>query len=192
MKSPADLTLSRPLVPTATFGMVLFLASETMFFTALVSAYLVLRAEAPLWPPLDQPRLPVVQTAFNTALLLLSGWTLQRAVRGLRQGQPPIRWLDATAGLGALFLVLQGSEWVRLVGYGLTTRSSLYGASFYTLVGVHALHVLAGLVALVFVAWRARAGAYGPEDHEGVEVCRLFWLFVVGIWPVLYGLVYLA
>lgn len=182
----------RPLVPNATLGMVLFLVTEAMFFTALVSAFLVLRAEAPLWPPLDQPRLPVVLTTLNTCGLLASGWTMVAALQGMRRSGSAGRWLDATALLGLLFLGIQGFEWVRLVGYGLTHASSLYGASFYTLVGTHALHVLGALVALVVVRTRAGRGRYEPARHQGLVLACMYWLFVVAVWPVLFVLVYLT
>ncbi len=180
------------LVPSGTLAMALFLATEVMFFAGLVSAFLVLRAEALVWPPTGQPRLPVGITGLNTAVLLASGWTMQRSLVALRGHGRPGRWLDATAALGSLFLLLQGTEWVRLVGFGLTTTSSLYGGIFYTLVGAHALHVLAALVALLFVAARARRGRYLPDEPGGLELCRMYWLFVVAVWPVLYVLVYLS
>jgi len=180
------------LVPSGTLAMALFIATEVMFFAGLVSAFLVLRAEALVWPPTGQPRLPVGLTGLNTAVLLASGWTLQRSLVALRAGGGPGRWLEITAVLGVLFLVIQGSEWARLVGFGLTTTSSLYGSIFYTLVGAHALHVLAALVALLVVTARARRGRYPADAPGGLELCRMYWLFVVAVWPVLYVLVYLS
>jgi heme/copper-type cytochrome/quinol oxidase subunit 3 len=189
--SPSPARLG-PLVPSATLGMALFLATEAIFFTALISAFLVLRAEAPVWPPLDQPRLPVLLTALNTCGLLLSGWTMTRALGALRHDGRASGWIDVTALLGLLFLGVQGSEWARLIAYGLTTSSSLYGASFYALVGIHALHVVTALVALLVVRWRERRGHYGRLRHEGVVLCTMYWLFVVAVWPLLFVLVYLT
>jgi cytochrome c oxidase subunit 3 len=185
------LASSQPLVPSGVLAMVLFISTEALFFAGLISAFLVLRAEAMAWPPLDQPRLPVALTGFNTLLLLVSGWTVQRALSSLRRGEGGLlRWLSATAILGALFLGIQGYEWIRLVGFGLTTSSSLYGATFYTLVGAHGIHVLAALVALLVVLLRAARGGYTPAEHAGLDLCRIYWLFVVGVWPILYVLVY--
>jgi heme/copper-type cytochrome/quinol oxidase subunit 3 len=190
-RSPALARASGP-VPSGTLAMLLFLATEAMFFAGLVSAFLVLRSEALLWPPPGQPRLPVGVTGVNTAVLLASAWTMQRAGAALRGRGSPGRWLDVTALLGGLFLALQGGEWARLVGFGLTTTSSLYGAIFYTLVGAHALHVLAALVVLGVVAVRARRGRVTALAPGTFEPCRLYWLFVVAVWPVLYVLVYLS
>jgi heme/copper-type cytochrome/quinol oxidase subunit 3 len=173
--------------------MAIFIATETMFFAALVSAFLVLRAQAMAWPPFDQPRLPVALTAANGLLLLASAWTFQRGYAALRQRREGlVRWLRRTWLLGATFLAVQGFEWVRMVHHGLTTESSLYGASFYTLVGAHALHVLAALVVLAVVLRRAATGHFQPGEASALEPYRLFWFFVVAVWPLLYVLVYLA
>jgi heme/copper-type cytochrome/quinol oxidase subunit 3 len=181
----------RPRLDNVRLGMMFFLAAEVMFFAGLISAFLVLRAQAPDWPPFDQPRLPVGVTGANTAVLLASGWALQRARTALRRGSPAFaRRLGWTALLGGAFLAVQGSEWARLVRFGLTTSSSLYGGTFYALVGAHALHVLAAVVVLLVVLRRALRGDYRGAD--AFEPVRMYWLFVVGVWPVLYGLVYLA
>jgi cytochrome c oxidase subunit 3 len=172
--------------------MALFIITEAMFFVGLISGFLVLRAQAPAWPPLDQPRLPVEVTGFNTFLLLVSAGTIMRAFVLLRRGAAAHgSWLGATALLGGAFLAIQGYEWVRLVHYGLTTSSSLYGSTFYVLVGAHGLHVLGALVALL-VIWRgALAGRYGAGDDIRLMPMLMYWLFVVAIWPILYVLVYL-
>jgi heme/copper-type cytochrome/quinol oxidase subunit 3 len=175
--------------PSAVVGMAIFLATEAMFFAALISAFWVLRSQASDWPPPDQPRLPAAATAVNTAALLASGWTLQRAFAQRRRGGRDefAFWLFATAGLGAFFAAAQGAEWVRLVRFGLTASSSLYGATFYLIVGAHGFHVLAGLALLLALVVRARRPSPGLGAPE-----RMYWLFVVGLWPLLYTLVYLA
>ena len=183
--------MGRAGVPSGMFGMVLFLATEAMFFTGLISAFLVLRSQSAIWPPPGQPRLPVAVTGFNTALLLLSGFTMRRSIRVLHgpagKGTP---WLLATAALGAAFLAIQGMEWVRLVGFGLTVSSNLFGGTFYTLIGAHGLHVLGALVALLIVTRRVARSEDAAGSLAAVEVCGLYWTFVVAVWPVLYLLVY--
>lgn len=166
-------------------GMILFLAAETMFFAGLISAYLVFRSGTTEWPPVGQPRLPVEQTAFNTALLLLSGFMLAGAI--LRRESARLLALRLSLVLGAAFVVFQGREWIRLIGYGLTATSSLYGSFFYLIVGAHAVHAVAGLLLLGWVMARARA-------RRSVELAApaIYWFFVVGLWPILYWLVYLA
>jgi len=174
-------------------GLLIFLGAEAMFFAGLISAFLILRAGSAMWPPADQPRLPIEITAINTFVLLISAFTMHRAVRSIRAGQQKSlkNWLAITGALGTIFLGVQGTEWIRLVSYGLTFTSSNYGATFYTLIGAHGLHVLAAVMVLAIVFMRALNKKYSAQNYNGLELCRLYWFFVVGIWPVLYGLVYL-
>ena len=176
----------------ALLGLLLFIAAEVMFFAGLLSAFLMFRLGPFPWPPPDQPRLPLGVTAVNTGVLLASGWSFYKARRALGGGQREFRsFLRLTAVLGCVFLLVQGFEWARLLGFGLTAGSSIYGGFFYALVGLHGLHVLGGLLALAWVVRRAQKGAYGPGQTLGVDLCRTYWNFVVGLWPVLFVLVYL-
>ncbi len=183
----------RTALPNAVIGMLMFLGTEAMLFAGFISALLVLRANSGQWPPADQPRLPVTVTAVNTLILLASGFTIARALRAIRAGRTEQLswWLWATALLGTIFLSVQGAEWIRLINYGLHVSSGIYGATFYTLIGCHTLHVLGGVILLLAVLWRAVHGRYTARAHVAVEVCRLYWTFVVGVWPLLYVLVYL-
>jgi heme/copper-type cytochrome/quinol oxidase subunit 3 len=185
----------RQVVESGVLAMAVFLGTEAMLFAALISAFLILRAGAPLWPPADQPRLPVAVTGMNTALLLLSAYTMQRAATASQQGRrgaEAVRWLTATALLGTSFLFVQGVEWVRLIGHGLRASSSQYAGTFYTLIGCHAVHVLAAVVTLgVLLGWIVRRRGI-EQCQTQVAVCRLYWLFVVAVWPILYILVYLT
>lgn len=184
---------SRPHPNMEKLGMALFIAAEAMFFAGLISAYLVFRAGNVGWPPAGQPRLPVASTAFNTLILLLSAVFCHRAVSTIRagRGRSSSYWIAATLAFGLFFVILQGREWIRLVQYGLTLTSSVYGALFYTIIGLHGLHVLAGTAILFFVLKRSAAGGCCAESHLGVDLARMYWNFVVGLWPILYGLVYL-
>ena len=131
-------------------------------------------------------------TGVNTAILLASGWTMHRAVTALRRGEAGLaRWMGVTAILGVVFLSIQGFEWIRLVSFGLTTTSSLYGATFYTLVGVHGLHVASAVVALLAHLAGAAAGRYTAGDDARLMPMAMYWYFVVAVWPILYLLVYL-
>jgi cytochrome c oxidase subunit 3 len=185
---------SGPIVPNAVIGTLIFLGAEAMLFGGLISIFLVLRAGGAAWPPLDQPRLPILVTAGNTLILLLSGYTVQRAGTAARRSHRPQlqQWLTATVLLGALFLTVQGVEWARLLRYGLSATQSNYGGTFYTLIGCHALHVLGGVVLLLAVRRGAVRGRYSARACGAVEACRLYWSFVVGVWPLLYVLVYLS
>lgn len=185
---------SGPIVPNAVIGTLIFLGAEAMLFGGLISIFLVLRAGDVAWPPADQPRLPILVTTVNTLILLLSGYTVQRAGGAVRRDRAPQlqRWLTATVLLGALFLGVQGVEWTRLIRYGLSATQSNYGGTFYTLIGCHALHVFGGVVLLLAVLRGARRSRYSARSCGAVEACRLYWSFVVGVWPPLYVLVYLS
>jgi cytochrome c oxidase subunit III len=182
-----------PVISNARLALLMFLAAEAMFFAGLIGAFLVFRIGSAVWPPPFQPRLPVGVTGVNTVILLASALTVQLALRAVRGGRLKrlTGWLMATAGLGGIFVGIQGYEWVRLVHFGLTVSSGVYGATFYTLVGFHAIHVLGALVWLLGIAVLAWRGRFTAGAHRGVELCAIYWTFVVGLWPVLYGLVYL-
>lgn len=182
----------RPVIPNIVFGTLIFIGSEVMFFGALLSAFLVLRAGQGGWPPPGQPRLPMGLTLVNTAVLLASGYTMLRAQRAIRAGDLGglVNWLWITLGLGALFLVVQGTEWIRMLAFGLDAGGNLYAAIFYTVIATHGAHVLGGLAVLLFVWRRAREGRYRATAHDGVDAAALFWYLVVGIWPLLFTLVY--
>jgi heme/copper-type cytochrome/quinol oxidase subunit 3 len=185
--------LPRPAaVPSGVLAMLVLVSAEIMLFAGMISAFVIGRAGAGAlgWPPADQPRLPVAATAVNTGLLLLSGAVLAGAQVALREGRRARAGaLLATAlGLGALFVAWQGYEWVALIHFGLTLTSSTFGAFFYLIVGAHAAHAVAALVALGWAASGVRSGRLAPARLQAVSV---FWYFVVGLWPILYLVVYL-
>jgi heme/copper-type cytochrome/quinol oxidase subunit 3 len=183
-----------PPLSNARLGMLMLLGGETMFFGGLVIAFLHLRFGAAVWPPPGQPRLPLGLTAVNTLVLLASSWALVRASRALRAEQRAefVRGLAVTWALGVLFLLIQGVEWTRLVAFGLRVSSGVYGAAFYTLIGIHAAHVLGAVTWLAAVLCLARRGRYTAARRVGVVCCAIYWHYVVALWPVLYVLVYLA
>jgi heme/copper-type cytochrome/quinol oxidase subunit 3 len=186
----------RPNVPIGTnawLGVLVFLGAEAMFFAGLIGAYLVFRLGSPMWPPPFQPRLPVDLTGVNTMILLASAVTMRLSLRAVRleNYKMMIRLVAVTAALGSIFLIIQGYEWLRLIQFGLTVSSSVYGGLFYTLIGFHGLHVAGALIWLLVVFVMAQKGRFSKKRHVGLQTCALYWTFVVALWPVLYGLVYL-
>lgn len=170
------------------------IGAEVMFFGGLISAFYILRAGSFSWPPIGQPRLPIAVTGINTLILFGSAVTMRLGVRAAKRKRrvAVTRWLLATLILGSIFLAIQGSEWIRLIQYRLTVKSSLYGALFYTIVGAHAVHVAGAIGALLFVTCSASRGRYSDSDHDGLTACSLFWQFVVLLWGVIYATVYLG
>src|SRR5205085_8744232 len=144
-------------------------------------------------PPATLPRLPLAMTALNTVVLFASLVPLTQALRAVRRDDRArlVRAIALTAALGAVFLVVQGAEWVRLVRHGLTLGSGTYGATFYVLIGCHGAHVLVAVAWLAVVALLAPRGAFRPARHAGLELCAMSWYFVCALWAVLFPLVYL-
>ena len=190
--SPSGASSDRRMEP-ARLGLALFIIAEIMFFAGLISAFVVFRFSPVQWPPPDQPRLPIEVTAVNTLILLLSGLTFHLAFKALKTGKSGSfkNLLAVTAALGFVFLAVQGMEWVKLLRFGLTAHENIFGGFFYCLVGTHAVHVTGGLLALLWVFNKAWKGSYNSQKTLGVDLCRMYWFFVVGLWPILFALVYL-
>ena len=191
--APPSYPYKSPAISNARLGLFILLGAEAMFFAGLIGSFLVFRLGSEVWPPVSQPRLPLGVTGINTIVLLLSGWAAHIALNAIRKGKSTslLGWLGSTAVLGFLFLCVQGYEWVRLVHFGLTISSGIYGSTFYTLIGFHGLHVLIAVIWLLVVLERARCGHFTAGHYVGVEIFTLYWTFVVGLWPLLYILVYL-
>jgi cytochrome c oxidase subunit III len=191
LRVPSAATAAGRRLPNSVLGMIIFVAAEIMFFAALMSAHTIARAAVlgGVWPPPGQPRLPVERTAFNTAILLLSGALL--LVANSRAGESQDKARPYVAGAivtGVAFVALQGVEWVRLLREGLTMTSSSHGAFFYLIVGTHALHALVAIIALAAVYFPMRRGTLSPSRFAATQV---FWYFVVLLWPIIYLRVYL-
>jgi cytochrome c oxidase subunit 3 len=170
--------------------MLIFVISESMLFAGLISGFVILKSSAMVWPPLDQPRLPLEATAFNTAVLLASGALLFIAHKAFHRGdrESMRKPMIGALGLGAFFVAFQGYEWAQLLSQGLTLTSSSLGSFFYLIVGMHALHAIAAISLLGRATLHLRRGYLTPSLFGSAEV---FWFFVVGLWPILYAIVYL-
>lgn len=180
----------KPVVPSSVLGMMIFATAEVMFFAGLISAFTIIRSRVmpELWPPPGQPRLPAEATALNTAALLLSGALLVASqVRFRRAGPAASPLVLASLALGAVFVGLQGYEWVKLLGQGLTMTSSSLGSFFYLIVGTHGVHAVVALLLLAWAWLRLRRDALSPSRFYAVQA---LWYFVVGMWPIIYARVY--
>ena len=182
---------STPVVESEVLAMVIFIFTEVMFFAGLVSGYTILkgRAVAGIWPPITDPDLPVVSTAIASVALVLSGVGVYFAGRRIQSDRPSaLRLLVASLVLAGGFVVWQVVEATQLVQAGLTMVSSAHGGFFYTIVGGHALHAV---VALIILGWSTRQLSRDAMTPALFRAIRVFWYFVVGLWPFLYSVVYL-
>ena len=189
-----DIIQNRP-ISNAKLGVLVLLGAETMLFVGLIGAFLVFRMGNVNWPPLSlgDIQLPQLVTGINTLLLLISGYTMFYSVRSIQQDRIWYHHVSLvfTWFLGLAFLVIQGSEWIQLIGKGLTLQSGIYGGIFYVLIGCHAVHVLGAVMWMSIVLAKSLLGKFCAEKYTGVETCMLYWIFVVALWPILYVLVYL-
>lgn len=189
---PGDGGREAPIISNGRLAVLILLAGETMLFAGFIGSFLIYKLSAPFWPPPGLPRLPLQVTWVNTFILLGSGVTMNLAVRAIRRnrvGQLKLL-LGVTALLGTTFLAVQGSEWLRLIAHGLHLTSGTYGATFYTLIGLHGFHVLCAVIWLLAVFVAAVLGRFSVFRHSPVEICAIYWYFVCAVWPVLFYLVY--
>ncbi len=175
-------------------GMWLFLVSDALTFGALLCAYGALRLGASDWPvPSEVLNVPL--TAFNTFVLVCSSLTMVKALSAIKAGDVKglQKFLLFTALGGALFLSIQVYEYHHLlVLEGLRLRKNLFCATFFSLTSFHGMHVLAGVIYLMIIRWRAGKGDFSPQNYHRVEVAGLYWHFVDLVWILVFTFVYLV
>ena len=181
----------KPAIPSGVLGVLIFIFTEIMFFSGLISAHTIVKSQAAgqMWPPYGQPRLPVGETALNSLALLVSGVVLVFTWFAFKRDPERARIpLLISIALGLVFVGFQGVEWVALLSEGLTMQSSAYGGFFYLIVGSHAIHAVGALIALI---WAYDRSSKGRLTSTQLGTVSAFWYFVVLVWPVLYWQVYL-
>lgn len=195
-EAPPPITREKTLQP-AQWGMICFLASEAAFFCTLITAYLTFlgSAAADADPkPADALKLSLLVIA-STLCLLSSSFTVHKAEGALRAGRQGgfCLWWGLTILLGVIFLTGTGVEWRELiVEKHLTISRNLFGTSYYTLVGFHALHVTGGVIAMSVVLGMGLRNEVTAKNHLGAEMVAWYWHFVDGVWVVVFTVVYLV
>jgi cytochrome c oxidase subunit 3 len=173
-------------------GIFFFILAESSIFAVFVAAYLYYSGRSITGPmPREVLRFPIVMTV----CLLSSSLTIHRAMQALKRGAMTtfIRYWVATILLGAAFLYGTAREWHELIAvHHLTIRTNLFGSSYYALVGLHASHVIAGMVMLLVVAAFGLTGRVRFEHVERVDVISIYWHFVDVIWIVVVNVVYVV
>jgi cytochrome c oxidase subunit 3 len=169
-------------------GLFVLLAASTMVFAAFTSALVVRRGLSDDWVSMAKPAILWV----NTAVLLLSSVMLEIARRTLKSGERSkfnIWWSIGTA-LGLLFLVGQAIAWRQLKAAGVFVASNPSSSFFYVLTASHALHLLGGVTALVYVDVQALRLSLGPAKRTAIDISAIFWHFLDGLWLYLMVLFY--
>ena len=196
-------------------GMWIFLASEVMFFAALIGSYVILRFGATGEWAKPGIVLNIKITAFNTFLLICSSVSMVKAYAGIADGYPAKMrfWLLMTILGGATFVGIQVYEYIHLVEHGFVPAGvregselaelvangtlpaatmGLYGSTFFTMTGFHGFHVTCGVLSMAYLyVTKALPGKYTQQDYAGIEVVGLYWHFVDLVWIILFTIVYL-
>jgi cytochrome c oxidase subunit 3 len=179
-------------MPTKKLAMWLFIIADTMTFAACLVAYGFLRNGTPNWPT---PFHSIKNVAVMTLILLTSSLTMLLGVQAAKAGDKTgaFRWTMITAVAGIVFALLHVREWLALIDEGMTLLKNpwgtgLFGASFFSITGLHLTHVASGVIALIVVGMRYKGGRYKADD---IEILGLYWHFVDLVWMFVVPLVYL-
>jgi cytochrome c oxidase subunit III len=193
---PAVLERSSPFaIPTKKLAMWLFIIADGATFAGCLVAYGFLRNGSPNWPTPFKFSPTVLNAMLMTFILITSSLTMLLGVRTAKMGNKrgAVRWIMITAAGGLIFALLHIREWFGLIheGVGLSHNpwgDPLFGAAFFSVTGLHLLHVTAGVIALVIVGARYSGGGLDADD---VEITGLYWHFVDLVWMFVVPFVYL-
>lgn len=170
-------------------GVMIWLGSEFMFFSGLFAAFFTIRAHATVWPP-PGTKLDTIQALIFTFVLLASSPTMQFGVWAQERGDraKAKMWIVISFVLGAAFIGNQLYEWETLP---FSPRSNAYGSLFYIMTGLHGLHVLLGLVAMIFLLIRLRGPKGDPGETPVFQAVSYYWHFVDIVWIGLFSALFL-
>jgi len=177
-------------IPSRKLTMWLFIISDAVTFGAFLFVYGYIRVATPNWQrPFESAS--VINVILMTIVLITSSLTMLGAVDASKAGDKPkaLRFLYSTTLLGIIFAALHIREWFQLFGRGITLSSGIFGQTFFTITGLHLLHVTGGVIALLVVAAAYSRGKLTPGH---VETTGLYWHFVDLVWMFVVPLVYLT
>lgn len=181
-------------IPSGKLGMWVFLASEVMLFGAFISSYIVLRMGSPIFGVPSEEILGRPLATLNTAVLITSSFTMVMALASIQQDRVKafVTYMAVTIALGFVFLGIKSFEYSHKIHEGLTISSSLFGSFYFTMTGLHALHVIGGLFFNGYILVNGLRGKYSIRHHERVEYAGLYWHFVDLVWVILFPVFYLV
>jgi cytochrome c oxidase subunit 3 len=190
---PAEPRADQPWVTPSrgVVGMACLILAESAIFVIFVVAYIYYIGKSLTGPT---PRQVLELPIFGTVCLLSSSITIHYAVAALRKNARSafLVWLLGTIVLGSIFLIGTGIEWHHLIYVdGLTIHTNLFGTTFYSLVGLHASHVIVGLLMLTAALIFGLLGHVNEHHAERMEVLSLYWHFVDAVWVVVFTVVYI-
>jgi cytochrome c oxidase subunit 3 len=160
--------------------MLFAMASISMLFMGLTSAYIVRQGSEPVWRSIPMPPLLLV----NTAILAASSFSMEKARRTSRIRSFNL-WLQATVGLGTIFVAGQLAVWRQLSDTGIYLGTNPHSSFFYLLTGLHGLHLLGGILALSFLVLKAARSGIAGAGSPFVEATAFYWHFMGALWAYL-------
>jgi cytochrome o ubiquinol oxidase subunit 3 len=182
-------------IPNKKLLMWTFLASDCMFFGALISTHLIYRLHPPPGNPSPRDVFDIELTSFSTFILLMSSLMMALAVNAIQRGQLKRcrSSLLVTILFGLIFLGCQVYEFNHFVHVkNLTLTNCIFGSTFFTLTGTHGIHVLLGVIWLTSLLLYSYSGRLANRDAIDVETAGLYWHFVDIVWIVIFTVVYLV
>jgi cytochrome c oxidase subunit 3 len=187
--TPAPTAPTSRVTPLAV-GVIVWLASELMFFAGLFAAYYTLRADNAIWPP-PGVDLDVLRALLSTVVLLASSATMHAATQAAEHGRraTALRWLAVTFALGVVFLVNLGLEWA---GNDFTWTTDAYGSIYYLITGFHGLHLLVGLVLMIVAAAVVTGATAKVPFGPAFTATAYYWHFVDAVWLAVFATIFLV
>ncbi len=181
-------------IPNGKLGIWVFLASEVMLFGAFISSFIVLRMGSPNFGVPAHEIMGRPLATLNTFVLISSSAAMVMALASIQEDDVLrfARWMRLVLTLGVVFLVIKMFEYHHKIHEGLTISSSLFGSFYYTMTGLHAIHIIAGLVFNGYILYHGKRGRWSHGKWERVEYAGLYWHFVDLVWVVIFPLFYLV
>jgi len=173
-------------------GMWAFLASEIMFFGALIGTFVAFKIDHPAVFKAAHEVLSLPLATLGTSVLIVSSFAVVMGLEAIQSGDRRVffNWMGLTLLFGAMFLGIQAFEWYELMHEGIKA-DNIFGTAFFVTTGFHGLHVLIGVAWLGLLMLRAARGLYSATNSLGIELFGLYWHFVDVVWIVLFTVIYL-
>ena len=191
-------TGNQSVISSRIIGVLVLIFVEIMFFSALLSSFFVMKRGRELWNTAGSIQLPVLATGFNTVVLLSSGLFLFLAGKALKNSNGKLAGahLFRAIALGGFFLAFQSYLGVQMINSGLTISSSVFAGCFHLLIGIHLMQVVLGIFFMIKIFPKINSAKFGTDQNadqtlqDQFNSLQVFWLFIMGIWPVIYAEVY--
>lgn len=185
------MTARERLVGPRKLGILMFLGSESILFLTVIAQYV--HGQAHPNGPTPAESLDALKTLAFSVALWLSSLTMQLAPHAVQRGRQRLArvWMWLTVGLGAIFLWGEVMEWMSLGQKGITASRNIWATTYFTLTGIHGLHVIFGLALILGTIGFSYAVELPRGNDSGLEIVTVYWHFVDAMWVLIFGVIYL-